>query len=91
MLIRRNLKTLLLSIANAAHNDSDTGVHDILIYEHFNNIPRDEVSDYLYGLKAYGLIEISPKDLGAEYGFVKMTKKGSQLLQDQRLKSDMDE
>ena len=63
MLIRKKLKAVLISIADAAHNDSDTGVLDTLMYEHFNNVPR-EVSDYLYELEAYGLIEIFPKASG---------------------------
>ena len=83
MLIRKKLKAVLISIADAAHNDSDAGVHDTQMYEHFNNVPRSEVSDYLYELKAYELIEISPKASGEDYGLVKITKKGLQLLQDQ--------
>ena len=49
---------------------------DTRMYEHFNNIPRTEVSDYLFELKTYGLIEISPKDSGEEYGLVNITRKG---------------
>ena len=56
------------------HNDSDTGVLDTLMYEHFNNVPRTEVSDYLYELEAYGLIEISPKASGEDYGLVNITR-----------------
>jgi hypothetical protein len=89
MLIRKKLKAVLISIADAAHNDSDTGVLDTLMYERFNNIPKSEVSDYLYELKSYGLIEISPKASGVDYGLVKITRKGLQLLQDQYLKSDI--
>jgi hypothetical protein len=89
MLIRKKLKAVLISIADAAHNDSDMGVLDTLVYEDFNNIPRTEVSDYLYELKAYGLIEISPKVSGEDYELVKITRKGLQLLQDQLLKSDI--
>ena len=89
MLIRKKLKALLISIAYAAHNDSDVGVLDTLMYERFNKIPRTEVSDYLFELKAYGLIEISPKASGEDYGLVKITRKGLQLLQDQHLKSDI--
>ncbi len=89
MLIRKKLKAVLVSIADAARNDSDVGVLDKLMYEHFNNIPRTEVNDYLYELKSYGLIEISPKASNVEYGLVKITKKGLQLLQDQNLKSDV--
>jgi predicted transcriptional regulator len=88
MLIRKKLKAVLISIADAAHNDSDTGVLDTLMYEQFNNVPRTEVNDYLYELKAYGLIEISPKESGVDYGLVNITRKGLQLLQDQHLKSD---
>ena len=66
-------------------------VLDTLMYEHFNNIPRIEVSDYLFELKSYGLIEISPKASGEDYGLVKITRKGLQLLQDQHLKSEMSE
>ena len=91
MLIRKKLKAVLISIADAAHNDSDIGVLDTLMYERFNNIPRSEVSDYLFELKAYGLIEISPKASDVEYGLVKITKKGLQLLQDQHLKSDVND
>ena len=91
MLIRKKLKAVLVSIAGAAHNDSDVGVHDTLMYERFNKIPRTEVSDYLFELKAYGLIEISPKASGEDYGLVKITRKGLQLLQDQNLKSDASE
>ena len=89
MLIRKKLKAVLISIADAAHNDSDTGVLDTLMYERFNKIPRTEVSDYLFELKSYGLIEISSKVSGEDYGLVKITRKGLQLLQDQHLKSDM--
>jgi len=89
MLIRKKLKAVLIFIADAAHNDSDAGVLDTLMYEYFNNIPRTEVSDYLIELKSYGLIEISPKASGAEYVLVNITKKGLQLLQDQNLKSDI--
>ena len=89
MLIRKILKAVLISIADAAHNDSDTGVLNTLKYEHFNNIPRTELSDYLNELKAYGLIEISPKSSGVDYGLVLITRKGLQLLQDQHLKSYM--
>jgi predicted transcriptional regulator len=89
MLIRKKLKAVLISIADAAHNDSDMGVLDTLMYEHFKNVPRTEVNDYLYELKAYGLIEISPKSSGEDYGLVNITRKGLQLLQDQHLKSDM--
>ena len=89
MLIRKRLKAVLISIAEAAHNDCDTGVLDTLMYEHFNNVPRSEVNDYLYELKAYELIEISPKASGEDYGLVKITKKGLQLLQDQHLKTEM--
>ena len=74
MLIRKKLKAVLISIADAAHNDSDTGVLDTLMYEHFNNVPRTEVSDYLYELEAYGLIEISPKASGEDYGLVNITR-----------------
>jgi hypothetical protein len=88
MLIRKKLKAVLIFIAEAAHNDCDTGVLDTLMYEHFNNVPRTEVNDYLYELKAYGLIEISPKESGVDYGLVNITRKGLQLLQDQHLKSD---
>ena len=56
MLIRKKLKAVLISIADAAHNDSDMGVLDTLMYEHFKNVPRTEVNDYLYELKSYGLI-----------------------------------
>ena len=84
MLIRKKLKAVLISIADAAHNDSDVGVLDTLMYEHFNNVPRTEVNDYLYELK--GLIKISPKASGEDYGFVNITRKGLQLLQDQHLK-----
>ena len=52
MLIRKKLKAVLISIADAAHNDSDTVVLDTLMYEHFKNVPRTEVNDYLYELKA---------------------------------------
>ena len=45
------------------------------MYERFNNIPRTEVSEYLYELKSYGLIEISPKAPDVEYGLVKLRKK----------------
>ena len=62
MLIRKKLKAVLISIADAAHNDSDVGVLDTLMYEHFNNVPRTEVNEYLFELKSYGLIEISPKN-----------------------------
>jgi len=86
MLIRKKLKAVLISIADAAHNDSDMGVLDTQMYERFNNIPRSEVNDYLY---EYGLIEISPKVSGEDNGLVKITRKGLQLLQDQHLKSDM--
>ena len=61
MLIRKKLKAVLISIADAAHNDSDVGVFDALMYEHFNNVPRTEVNYYLFELKSYGLIEIYPK------------------------------
>lgn len=61
------------------------------MYEHFNNVPRTEVNDYLFELKSYGLIEIYPKTSGVDYGLVKITKKGLQLLQDQNLKSDMND
>ena len=54
------MKAVLISIADAVHDDRDAGVLDTLLYEHFNNIPRTEVSDYLFELKAFGLIEISP-------------------------------
>jgi hypothetical protein len=40
-------------------------------------------------LKSYVLIEIYPKASDVEYGLVKITKEGLQLLQDQHLKSDM--
>jgi hypothetical protein len=50
MLIRKKLKAVLISLADAAHNDSDTGVLDTLMYEHFKNVPRTEVNDYLYEL-----------------------------------------
>jgi hypothetical protein len=63
-------------LLDAAHNDSDRGVLDILMCEHFNNVPRTEVNDYLYELKAYGLIDIAPKASGTEYGLVNITKKG---------------
>ena len=76
MLIRKKLKAVLITIADAAHNDGEVGVLDTLMYEHFNNIPRTEVSDYLFELKTYGLIEISPKDSGEEYGLVNITRKG---------------
>ena len=89
MLIRKKLKAVLISIADAVHNDSDVGVLDTLMYERFNKIPRTEVSDYLFELKAYGLIEISPKASGEDYGLVKITRKGLQLPQDQHLKSDI--
>ena len=89
MLIRKKLKAVLISIAEAAHNDSDVGVHDTQMYELFNNLPRTEVNDYLYELKAYGLIEICPKASWEDYGLVKITKKGLQLLQAQHLKSDI--
>lgn len=89
MLIRKKLKAVLISIAEAAHNDSDIRVLDTLMYERFNKIPRTEVSDYLYELKSYGLIEISPKTSGAQYGLVNITRKGLQIIQDQHLKSDM--
>ncbi len=89
MLIRKKLKAVLISIADAAHNDSDMGVLDILMYERFNNIPRSEVSDYLFELKSYGLIEIAPKASGIDYGLLKITTKGLQLLQDQLPKSDV--
>jgi predicted transcriptional regulator len=89
MLIRKKLKAVLISIADAAHNDSDMGVIDTIMYERFNNIPRTEVSDYLFELKSYELIEISPKALEEYYELVKITRKGLQLLQDQHLKSDM--
>ena len=91
MLIRKKLKAVLISIADAAHNDSDVGVLDTLMYEHFNNVPRTEVNDYLFELKSYGLIEIYPKTPGVDYGLVNITKKGLQLLQDQNLKSDMND
>ena len=55
------MKAFLISIADAAHNDSDTGVLDTLMYEHFKNVPRTEVNDYLYELKAYGLIKLQGK------------------------------
>ena len=61
MLIRKKLKVVLISIADAPHNDGDAGVLDTLLYEHFNNIPRIEVNDYLFELKSYGLIEINPE------------------------------
>ena len=91
MLIRKKLKAVLISIADAAHNDSDVGVLDKLMYEHFNNVPRTEVNEYLFELKSYGLIEIYPKTSGVDYGLVKITKKGLQLLQDQNLKSEMND
>jgi hypothetical protein len=91
MLIRKKLKALLISIAYAAHNDSDVGVLDTLMYENFNNVPRTEVNDYLIELKSYGLIEISPKVSGEDYGLVNITRKGLQLLQDQHPKSDISE
>jgi hypothetical protein len=53
MLIRKKLKAVLISIADAAHNDSDVGVLDTLMYEHFNNVPRTEVNDYLFELKLW--------------------------------------
>ena len=89
MLIRKKLKAVLIFIAEAAHKDCHAGVLDTQMYEHFNNIPRTEVSDYLDELKSYGLIEISPKASGADYGLVNITRKGLQLLHDQHLKSDM--
>ena len=73
-LIRKKLKAVLISIADADDNDSDTGVLDTLMYEHFNNVPRTEVSDYLYELKAYGLIEISPKASGEDYKIIPLTQ-----------------
>ena len=76
MLIRKKLKAVLISIADAAHNDSDVGVLDTLIYEHFNNVPRTEVNDYLFELKSYGLVEIAPKASGEDCGLVKITRKG---------------
>jgi hypothetical protein len=91
MLIRKKLKAVLISIADAAHNDCDVGVLDTLMYEHFNNIPRTEVNDFLFELKSYGLIEIYPKTSGVDCGLVNITKKGLQLLQDQNLKSDMND
>jgi hypothetical protein len=89
MLIRKKLKAVLISIADAAHNDSDVGVPNTLMYEHFSKIPRTEVSDYLLELKSYGLTEISPKDSVEDYGLINITRKGLQLLQDQHLKSEM--
>lgn len=91
MLIRKKLKAVLISIADAAHNDSKVGVLDTLMYEHYNNVPRTEVNEYLLELKSYGLIEISPKTSAVDYGLVNITKKGLQLLQDQNLKSDMND
>ncbi len=88
-MIARPRKGILTFIADAAHNDRDASVLDTATYEHFNNIPKTEVTDYLFELKAYGLIEIAPKASGVDYGLLKITRKGLQLLQDQHLKSEV--
>jgi hypothetical protein len=51
-------------------------VLDTQMYERFNKTPSTEVNDYLFELKAYGLIEVFPKDTGENYGLMKITKKG---------------
>ena len=81
--LSKELRDILTIVADLSYNDINSGVFDHRIIAKANNLPQEEVRNYLDQLKSRGLIreDIQPTD--ASFKLYMITAEGIQELEDQ--------
>lgn len=79
MAVRPEMRRLLFSIGNLAHDDTNTSVLDSAIKRE-TSLPDFELNKVLDELQSSGLIEILPKPTGVNFKLVNITPKGLEEL-----------
>lgn len=77
---RPELRRILYTISDLAHNDTSASIIDLAI-EKETKLSNYDLDKMLSELSSLGLIEIFPKPTGANFKLVSITPKGLEELQ----------
>jgi len=77
--LREELRNILNIIADLAKNNTENAVFDRSIIAETNNLPPDEVRNYLDELKSLGLIQEDKKPTGANFRLYRITREGTNI------------